>query len=408
MSVVKQFVYLALAFTHMLSTSASGCKDSNNDCNYWSTIGECEQNPGYMHSNCKLSCNTCSADDINTTVKEAFGVDKQDVSKVWWMTLLDKQTFLDDIMSYLKDDVWASHSHPRYAKTRSMCTNQNDMCTHWAMEGKCNELDIMLSCGPACKSCEVLDENVRCGGTIDELPNAASAGSINSMFKRIVSDFDGIVHSQPTPEADEPWIVTIDNFITDEEIDRILQYGTSNGYQQSLEIFHGNHGDSKKTQARTSANSWCGYQFGDTCFDDLIVKGLLDRVSNVTTVPVPNFNEMQILRYHPGQYYRTHGDYIEADATKRSGGRILTFFFYFSDVLEGGETEFPRLDPPIKVKPKKGRALLWANVKDGNPHIEDTRMWHQALPVIDGVKHAANLWINMRDTRTPIDMKCYD
>lgn len=117
---------------------------------------------------------------------------------------------------------------------------------------------------------------------------------------------------------------------------------------------------------------------------------------------------MQILRYQPGQYNRMHGDYIIQDTTRRMGGRILTFFLYFNDVEEGGETEFSRLDPPIKVVPKKGTALLWANVKDDDPHTEDTRMWHQALPMVKGKKHAANLWSNMRDTRTPIDMKCTD
>ena len=115
---------------------------------------------------------------------------------------------------------------------------------------------------------------------------------------------------------------------------------------------------------------------------------------------------MQILRYQPGQYNRMHGDYIIQDTTRRMGGRILTFFLYFNDVEEGGETEFSRLDPPIKVTPKKGTALLWSNVKDDDPHTEDTRMWHQALTVVKGKKHAANLWINMRDTRTPIDKKC--
>ena len=38
------------------------------------------------------------------------------------------------------------------------------------------------------------------------------------------------------------------------------------------------------------------------------------------------------------------------------GPRILTFFLYLSDVEEGGETVFTNLG--IKVKPKRGRALI--------------------------------------------------
>ena len=123
--------------------------------------------------------------------------------------------------------------------------------------------------------------------------------------------------------------------------------------------------------------SFCIVQFGDTCYEDPIIKGLLKRIYDVTTVPISNYNEMQILRYQPGQYHSFHGDYIEEDTHRRMGGRILTFFMYLNDVEKGGETEFSRLSPPIKVAPKKGKALIfiwvWANVLDSDPHKEDER-----------------------------------
>ena len=172
----SRYVYLVLAFLRVLSTSAlsaDDCVDSHDNCQYWSTIGECEQNPNYMLANCKHSCKICTAayDDVD-------------------------------------------------------------------------------------------DNSTRCGGAIDQLPNALEASSLCTMFERIVQDYNPTIHSQPTTTAedDKPWIITIDNFITDEEIDRILQYGESNGYEQSRETYHGNHDSSKTTQMRTSENSWCGYQ----------------------------------------------------------------------------------------------------------------------------------------------------
>jgi prolyl 4-hydroxylase len=258
--------FIALAFFHALfmfdSASASslnaGCVDvDEHNCNYWSSIGECGNNPGYMHTNCKRSCNTCSAEDVDITVNQAVGIPDQDVSGVWWMTSSEKQDFLDDIMSYMKDEVW---SLPKYTKTRGICLNKDDMCTHWALQGRCSEVDVKLKCGPSCESCLYLDDNVRCGGTIDQLPNALSAGSVDNMFKRIVRDYDVQILSQPTPEEDKPWIVTIDNFVSDEEIKVILEYGQKTGYEQAGETFYGNHAASKKTQSRTSETSWCGYQ----------------------------------------------------------------------------------------------------------------------------------------------------
>jgi prolyl 4-hydroxylase len=75
---------------------------------------------------------------------------------------------------------------------------------------------------------------------------------------------------------------------------------------------------------------------------------------------------------------------------------ICLRFLYLSDVEEGGETSFPYLD--IAVKPKRGRALLWPSVLDKNGLTEqDGRTHHQALPVIRGLKFAANAWLHSHD-----------
>lgn len=60
-----------------------------------------------------------------------------------------------------------------------------------------------------------------------------------------------------------------------------------------------------------------------------------------------------------------HHDYGREDVGLACGPRILTFFLYLSDVEEGGETAFPKLN--ISVRPKKGTALLWPSTLDENP-----------------------------------------
>lgn len=77
------------------------------------------------------------------------------------------------------------------------------------------------------------------------------------------------------------------------------------------------------------------------------------------------------------------------------GPRILTFFLYLSDVEEGGETVFTNLN--IKVKPKRGRALIWPSVMDSDPESQDPRTHHAAAAVIKGKKYAANAWIHLYD-----------
>jgi prolyl 4-hydroxylase len=111
---------------------------------------------------------------------------------------------------------------------------------------------------------------------------------------------------------------------------------------------------------------------------------------------------MQLLDYGPGQFYGRHHDQGQAEAHDPAyspGPRVLTFFLYLSDVEEGGETEFT--DIGLKVKPKKGSAILWPSVRNHNLTTVDRRTHHAALPVLKGRKYAANTWIHLYDYRTP-------
>ena len=65
------------------------------------------------------------------------------------------------------------------------------------------------------------------------------------------------------------------------------------------------------------------------------------------------------------------------------------FLFYLNDGYHGGQTDFPT--KKIMVTPKKGRALVWKNLKDdGSPDYESL---HAGLPVLAGTKWIAVVWI---------------
>ena len=50
---------LAAAF-EALGTPEALCEDDLPNCKEWAEGGECEKNPSYMNSNCRLSCHQCS------------------------------------------------------------------------------------------------------------------------------------------------------------------------------------------------------------------------------------------------------------------------------------------------------------------------------------------------------------
>jgi hypothetical protein len=116
-------------------------------------------------------------------------------------------------------------------------------------------------CGPACQACDILDIRQHCPPLGDDAIPALVPGEINRMFERIVltspgnrsessSIEDGMVnytvrvHSQPerrdegenesinfwSDVASPPWIIALDDFLSDEERDHLIRLGDILGY----------------------------------------------------------------------------------------------------------------------------------------------------------------------------------
>ena len=85
------------------------------------------------------------------------------------------------------------------------------------------------------------------------------------------------------------------------------------------------------------------------------------------------------------------------------GERQTTFMLYLSGTNKdiGGNTVFPQLG--ISVKPKRGTALYWNNIKSDGKF--DTRSSHLGCPVILGNKWIANKWIRWHGQMDKI--KCF-
>jgi prolyl 4-hydroxylase len=176
------------------------------------------------------------------------------------------------------------------------------------------------------------------------------------------------------------------------------------GYQRSTAVGKLNYdGTHKKmtTATRTSTNAWCK----DECESDPVARDVMERLSNLTGIPVNNSEALQLLKYEEGQFYKSHHDYIATHRERQQGVRILTFYLYLNDVADGGGTLFNDLDG-LTVTPKLGRAVLWPSVWDDQPHEKDNRTKHEALPVTKGIKYGANAWFHQYDFRTPMHTDC--
>lgn len=392
--------------------------------------------------NCAKSCNTCgyshkkrSAGSANSNERileasSAYGVKQaaEGAEMAQTLKVIQKST------EYMKSDTVKSLSE----KVRLSCENQHKLCAFWAVLGECekNKAYMRTNCAPSCQSCHLIDYETRCPPLPDTAEPALKPGDLNRMFQRIIdsapgnvtdpaltiSDYDGPaytvhVHSRPDQSAvssrpsaaidisNPPWVITFDNLLTKEEADDLVQLGYKYKYTRSEDVgerkFDGSH-DSVQSTRRTSENAWCSSREG--CRELDVPKTVQDRISTILRIPGKNSEDLQLLKYEKGQFYKTHHDYIPHQKDRQCGPRILTFFLYLSDVEEGGGTNFPKLD--LTVEPKIGRGLLWPSVLNADPMNIDDRMKHQALEVVAGTKFAANGWIHMYDYVTPQESGC--
>lgn len=163
-------------------------------------------------------------------------------------------------------------------------------------------------------------------------PDVWSPGDLDKMFRRISSEpykskYDVKILSSPDNEESGPWVLTMENFVSDEEAERLIELGSIEGYERSMDIGEmqpdGNAG-SVVSKDRTSTNAWCSNE----CIKDELVVGVNTRMSNMTEIPMLNSEDLQLLRYKPGQKYTTHHDYIDFEIDRQGGVRIITVYLY--------------------------------------------------------------------------------
>ncbi|CAE8675780.1 unnamed protein product, partial [Polarella glacialis] len=114
-----------------------------------------------------------------------------------------------------------------------------------------------------------------------------------------------------------------------------------------------------------------------------MVGSIENRLAALADMDVTHLEPMNMVRYGPGQFFKTHHD---------GRFRPKTVFIYLNDLPpdDGGETLFPRLG--FKVVPRRGCAVMWSNIL--GPQVDDQRLVHQGLPPKTSVKYGVNCFFN--------------
>jgi 2OG-Fe(II) oxygenase superfamily/ShK domain-like len=340
------------------NNDAYPCYDEikTNNCPNLAKHNGCIKNFAMMRQKCRKTCLLCIT----------FNADE--MTNIY--SLYPQKTegpFANEIRRrILESDRYMYHTvyvDEQYAAIRAECQNRDELCSFWAQSGECqaNERFMHRECAPACFSCHDLHLDLRCpyNPNNNDPSTIFTAGSVNAMFTRIVTDpvfrerYHPVIYSQPqnsNPEdnnstksgKEAPWVVVLDDFLSASECQALIELGAVQGYELSMDVgernFDGSYQAAQSDQ-RTSTNAWCT----DTCWQHDVTQTVHGYMEHVTGVPRINYEYLQILRYEVGQFYGTHHDFVPHHSDRSCGPRILTVFLYLNDVEEGGGTNFPLL-----------------------------------------------------------------
>jgi len=170
----------------------------------------------------------------------------------------------------MENDIYGENpKHDLSEAILAECTNREELCAFWVAIGECeaNKSYMKTKCAPSCRTCEMIDIKNRCQPLGDDVRPGLLPGELNAMFERIVKTAPGnqtdenfviedgltnytvYIHSQPAPleEGEEaisrardtsqpPWIITFENFLTEEECQYLIDMGRKSEYKRSEDV----------------------------------------------------------------------------------------------------------------------------------------------------------------------------
>ena len=183
-----------------------------------------------------------------------------------------------------------------------------------------------------------------------------------------------------------------DNYIRNEDCDRIIKlYNEENKFKRTLnrQVFENASVLDKKDNQFFCTSSNIDIWIEDIkplLFNfDIALKNYEAQTGIKKAYGVDSFDYtgLKIQKTLPTEGY--HVWHVEHSFKVEYAKRVLAYTIYLNDVEEGGETEF--LHQSIRVKPKKGRIVIWPSAF---PYV------HRGNPPLSGEKYIITSWLKFK------------
>lgn len=149
-------------------------------------------------------------------------------------------------------------------------------------------------------------------------------------------------------------------------------------------------------ETRTSETAWIQREHP-------AVKKLIEKAQSLTGAPFENCEDIQVVRYKPGQYYRPHHDACCEDNEhcikfeNEGGQRVGTLLVYLNEDFKEGQTRFPNWND-AKFRAKTGGGLFFRPLGRDDCRCHPSAL-HGGEPPVDGTKYLCNVWVRENSFR---------
>ena len=190
---------------------------------------------------------------------------------------------------------------------------------------------------------------------------------------------------------DAPWILTFDNFLSDEEIETLIASVSDWALDRHGRVQRDDGGPQAERRADVAERMVPRRDVRGAA----AVGRVLARIEEFVRIPRSNFENFQA-PYGVGERCAAP-DFGASQRRLAPGPRILTFFYTYptSTRAAGRSRAFEEDGVALAVRPRRGSAL-WPPVRDGAMDRDRARTHHEARRVVRGTKPAANAWIHAR------------